>query len=138
AEREGYKNVTLLFRAIAEAETIHALNHHEIYGVKDTSENLKVAIEGENYEVTTMYPNMLKQAKEDKNEKAIRSFTFALEAEKIHEKLYSDALQKVMDGNDIDIRKVSICTVCGYTVVGDPPDECPICKAKKEKFKIFE
>ncbi len=137
AEEEGYKGVALLFKAIAEAETVHAMNHFKLFGLGTTEENLKAAIQGENYEVTTMYPNFLEDAKKAKETGAQKSEQFALEAEQIHERMYIDALQKVMDNEDINIKKVAVCNVCGHTVIGEPPDECPICKSKKKAYAIF-
>ncbi len=138
AADEGLKGIALLFKAIAEAETVHALNHFKLFGVDTTVENLKAAIQGENYEVTTMYPGFKADAEKGKEKAAIQSINFALEAEKLHEKLYIDALQKVMDNKDLDAKKISVCGNCGYTVVGDAPDICPVCKAKKALFKIID
>jgi rubrerythrin len=138
AADEGLKGIALLFKAIAEAETVHALNHLKLFGVGTTIENLKAAIQGENYEVTTMYPAFKADAEKGKEKAAIMSINGALEAEKLHEKLYIDALQKAMDNKDVDVKKVSVCSVCGYTVVGDAPDTCPVCKAKKAMFKIID
>lgn len=137
ARDEGLKGVALLFRAIAEAETVHAINHFKLFGVGTTSENLKAAITGENYEVTTMYPEFLANAEKAGEKGAVKSMHFALEAEKIHEAMYIDALQKVMDGEDVDVSKVSICSVCGHTVIGEAPDECPICKSKESAYGTF-
>jgi rubrerythrin len=122
AADEGLKGVALLFKAIAESETVHALNHLKLFGVGTTIENLKAAIQGENYEVTTMYPGFKADA----------------EKGKLHEKMYIDALQKIMDKKDLDVKKISVCGVCGYTVVGDAPDDCPVCKAKKAAFKTID
>ena len=48
AEKEGYAQVAKLFRAAAEAETIHAHNHLRVLGaIKSTAENLQQAISGE-------------------------------------------------------------------------------------------
>jgi len=84
AEEEGFKNVSLLFKAIAEAETVHALAHFKLFGLGSTEDNLKAAIKGENYEVTEMYPNFLSDAEKAEEKGAIRSFNFAHAAEKIH------------------------------------------------------
>ena len=138
AADEGFKGVSLLFRAIAEAETVHALNHFKLFGLGTTEENLKAAITGENYEVTTMYPTFLADAKKAKEAGAEKSENFAIEAEKIHEAMCIEALQQVMENEDVDITKVSICSVCGHTVIGDAPDECPICKSKKSAYRVFE
>lgn len=139
AEKEGFPNVARLFRAIAYAEVVHASNHMGVLGLKkSTAENLVTAREGEHYEITEMYP-VFKNTAEFQGEKAaVRSNHFALEAEKIHEKMYMDAKVKVDKGKDIELGPVYICDICGYTVEGEVPDFCPICGAKKEKFVKFE
>jgi rubrerythrin len=137
AADEGLKGVSLLFKAIAEAETVHALNHLKIIGIGTTEENLKAAIKGENHEVMTMYPGFKADAVKGKEDAAIKSITYALEAEKIHEKMYIEALESVMDKEDVDVKKISVCGVCGYTTFGDAPDDCPVCKAKKKAFTTF-
>jgi rubrerythrin len=135
AAEENFPGVALLFKAIAEAETVHALRHFNLYSLASTLENLKEAAKGENYEVTTMYPGFIKDAAKEKA--ASMSFNGAIAAEKEHEKMYLDAILKVSENEDIDIQKVSVCPVCGYTVIGDAPDECPVCKAKQEVFMEF-
>ena len=139
AERDGFPNVARMFRAIAEAETIHALNHYKALGmVRTTTENLEVTIEGEHYEVTEMYPPMVETAKKEVHKQGERSTHYALETEKVHEQMYKAALEKVKSGKDIETKSYYICPVCGYTFEGDDlPDICPICKAKKESFMKF-
>ena len=89
AEVEGHTQVAKLFRAVAAAETIHAHNHlRALDGIKSTVENLQAAIAGEHYEVVEMYPPMLSEAEVETNNRAARSFKWALEVEKVHEVLY--------------------------------------------------
>ncbi len=136
AEEEGYKQVAKLFRAAAEAETVHALNHlRELGGIKSTKENLEAAISGESYEFQKMYPQMIEDAKAEKNESALRSFNFANEVEKIHAELYKKALETIGKNQEVDYY---VCQVCGNTVEAEAPDECPICGAKKQAFKRIE
>ncbi len=136
AEEEGYKQVAKLFRAAAEAETIHAHNHlRELGGIRSTKENLKEAINGESYEFQNMYPQMIANAKEEGNDGALRSFNFANEVEKIHAELYKKALENLGKNEDVDYY---VCQVCGNTVEGSAPDTCPICGAKKEMFKKID
>jgi len=138
AEREGFPEVAKLFRAIAYAERVHATNHLRVLeGIGTTAENLKEAFGGENYENVEMYPAFDVVAKLQEEKAAIRSIQYALEAEKIHEKMYCEARDKVVDGNDIEAQPVHVCPVCGHTVIGDAPDECPVCKLKKEKYVKF-
>jgi rubrerythrin len=136
AEEEGYKQVARLFRAAAEAETVHALNHlRELGGIKSTKENLEAAISGESYEFQKMYPQMIEDARAEGNEGALKSFNFANEVEKIHAELYRKALENLGKNPDIDYY---VCQVCGNTVEGEAPDECPICGAKKQAFKRID
>lgn len=136
AEEEGYKQVAKLFRAAAEAETVHAHNHlRELGGIRSTKENLEAAINGESYEFQKMYPQMIEDAKAEMNDSALRSFNYANEVEKIHAELYRKALENLGKNPDVDYY---VCQVCGNTVEGKAPDECPICGAKKDAFKKVE
>jgi rubrerythrin len=128
AERDGFAVVAHLFRAVAAAEAIHARNHLKaLDGVKTTLENLTDAQSGENYEITEMYPPMLATAQAEGEKKAARSMHFALEVEKVHYQLYGMAIAAVTDGKDLADAKVRVCPICGHTVIGDAPDNCPIC-----------
>ncbi len=132
AEEEGYSAVAKLFRAAAEAETIHAHAHlRELGGIKDTAENLKTAIQGESYEFESMYPPMVEDARAEGKEGAFRSFSYALEVEKIHAELYRKALDNLGRNEDVDYY---VCRVCGNTVEAEAPDRCRICGAGKDAF----
>ncbi|MEA3361589.1 MAG: rubrerythrin family protein [Thermodesulfobacteriota bacterium] len=132
ADKEGHKQVAKLFRAAAEAETIHAHAHlRALGGIKSTSENLKEAISGETFEFTEMYPAMIEESKEDGNKTAERNFTYANEVEKVHASLY----QKAFDNLDnMDETDYYVCSVCGYTCEVEPPEKCPVCNAKSTAF----
>ncbi|MHA2280343.1 MAG: rubrerythrin family protein [Promethearchaeota archaeon] len=136
ADKEGFSQVAKIFRAAAEAETVHAHNHlRELGGIKSTKENIQGAIEGEHYEFTKMYPEFLEDAKAEGNKGAERSFDLANEVEKIHHNLYKNALEAVESGKDLEKQDVYICPVCGYTVEGEPPEKCPVCGAVKKVFQ---
>jgi rubrerythrin len=136
ADLEGYSFVAKLFRATAEAETLHAMNHFKnMCGVKSTEENLRDAMEGENFEHQSMYPRMIKEAQEESQETAKRGFTLAMEAEKVHEERYKEALGTLCDNKD---RNVYLCNVCGYIHFDEKPAVCPICGAKALAFKMVE
>ena len=138
AEKEGFKNVAKLFTAIAFAERVHATNHHRVlFGGDGTVKNLETAIDGEDYEVKDMYPAFIKAAQAYKEMKAVQSMHFALEAEKIHSEMYGKAKEAVKAGKDVKIGTIYVCEVCGHTVEDHPPDNCPVCNAKKEKFRKF-
>jgi rubrerythrin len=137
ASDEGFSNVARLFRAVAEAETIHANNLMETMGeVKSTEENVKNAMSGEAEEYTSMYPMFIDQAERDGNSKALNSFFYAKEAEKTHGDLFEKALASLKEGKDLELKEVYICTVCGYTVEGPPPSKCYTCGEGKEKFAL--
>ena len=136
AEQDCYPQVARLFRAAAEAETVHAHTHLRVMGgVKKTDENLQTAIEGEGHEFKKMYPKFLAEAKAEGNKPAIFSFKYALAVEEIHHGLYIDALNAVKSGADLPAAKIFVCPVCGNTVKGQAPDECPICGTAKDQFK---
>jgi rubrerythrin len=136
ADEEGFAQVAKLFRAAAAAETVHAHNHFRAAGeIKSTEENLKVAIEGEHYENTDMYPAFIKDAVADDDKKALRSFNYANEVEKIHEALYKEALASL--GKPGETYDYYICPICGYTHARTAPDVCPICGAPKERFEMI-
>jgi len=136
ADKECYHQVARLFRAAAEAETVHALNHlRALKAIGATADNLKEAISGETTEFREMYPPMIAEAKAEGNKDAERTFTFANEVEKTHAALFEKAL-KTMDAQMmVDI---FVCPVCGHTVVGEPPDKCPVCGAVKKLFKKID
>jgi rubrerythrin len=134
AERDGLKNIARLFRTTAQAERIHANGHLQaLEGVGSTTENLKAAIAGETYEFTEMYPPMLKQAEAD-GHKAKRMFKYAVEAEAVHAKLYTLALEAALKGQDLSVTDFYLCPVCGYIELGKAPEDCPVCGAKGSKF----
>jgi rubrerythrin len=136
ADAEGYKQIAKLFRAAADAETVHAHAHlRELSGVKSTKENLEAAIGGETAEYESMYPRMIKDAENEGEKGALRSFTYANSVEKIHAELYRIALENLGNNPEIDYY---VCQVCGNTVENEAPDECPICGAKKQAFKKID
>lgn len=153
AREDGYPNVGLLFDAVAYAEQVHAGNHFRVldnvegdflvasgagFGLGSTSENLAGAIAGEDFEIEQMYPTYHLVAKEQKESDALRSFHYAREAEKIHSSLYNEAKEAVDQGNDYELEYVSVCEVCGHTVIDGVPDKCPVCGASSEEFQKFE
>jgi rubrerythrin len=152
AEKEGKPNIARLFRAVAYAEYAHARNHfHElkeqrgdftvpagaVFGLGGLVENLQGAIEGELHEVEQMYPVYLETARFQGEKGAERSFHYAIEAEKIHARMFREAQKAAKEGKDLELGPVYICSVCGHTVSGHLPEKCPVCGAKPEKYKEF-
>lgn len=135
AEEEGLAQIAKLFRAAAEAETVHALNHVRVMGnVKSTLENLATAVSGETYEFETMYPEYLNTAEKEGNRQAAWSFDVANKVEKIHAALFSKTIEALKTGKKLAPVDYYVCGVCGNTVEGEAPERCPICGAPKERF----
>jgi len=147
ADEEGYGPVASLFRAAAKAEEIHAATHAAAIKqlgaepkadvkapvVKSTKENLEEALRGETYERDTMYPEFIKQAKADKNKKAIEAFSEAKVAEGSHAKLYDEAIKNLASWKG-PRKDFNLCSVCGYIVVAIDFKKCPNCMAPVEKY----
>ncbi len=138
AEREGLPNVARLFRAAAFSEQIHAGNHlRALDGIGATAANLASAIGGETFEVDEMYYAYLLLAEAQGESRALRSMKAADAAEKVHAQLYGAARTAVEAGQDATSKEIWVCSACGYTMEGEPPDVCPICGARHEKFQCF-
>jgi len=150
AEMEGYPNVARLFRAISYAEEVHASNHFSRlpleegpataaapFGLGDTVHNLEQGIAGESFEINEMYPAYKEVAAFQEEKAAGTSFDWALQAEKNHLDFYQRAKESVEAGQDLALDEVRICSVCGHTLEGEAPEECPICGAKREEFREF-
>ena len=139
AEEEGQKRIARLFRAAADAETVHARNHLKVMGgIKSTKENLLTAIGGENHEFTEMYPAFIKQAEKEGEKKAADNFNMANKVEKIHHGLYQDAINRLQKGEAMETKPFYVCQYCGNTLEGEAPEKCPVCGAPKRMFKLIE
>ena len=135
ADGEGFAQVAKLFRAAAAAEGVHANNHLKaMEGLQGTSENLEAAIGGENYEVTSMYPEFIQDAETEGNSRALRSFRWAMDVEKVHEELYRKALENLEAGKEATF-DYYVCPVCGYTHEGPLEGKCPVCGNPGERFE---
>lgn len=150
AKEEGFNNVAALFNAASKAEEIHATNHTKVlegmgekmdaftpeFEVKTTAENLQVAIDGETHEFTSMYPEYIETAKAEGNDKAVKSFTWAMDTEKKHEQFYQKALTAVNAKSDKELAKeYFVCPVCGNTYeAGNVEKECGFCMTPQERF----
>ena len=138
ADAEGQPQIAKLFRAAADAETVHARNHLRVLkGVEDTASNLKSAISGEHHEFNTMYPDFIDQARKEEHPQAVSSFEKANAVEKIHHSLFQRALNDAGLGLKTEERPYFVCQVCGNTVL-ETPDTCPICNAPRESFRQID
>ncbi len=138
AAGEGYPNVARLFRAVAYAESTHARNHLSVMGgIGTTAENLKTAWGGETFEIDEMYPAYDAVARMQENASARTSIRYALAAETDHQQIYDAAFRGVEGRADLDGTAVRVCPICGHTVIGDAPDECPRCGTAAVHFREF-
>ena len=132
AEQDGYPQAARLFRAIAEAEAVHAFNHFRLLGaVADTQENLESAFEKENL-AGKRYPQFVVEANEEGNSGVATVMGYSRDVEKGHARLYKKALAHMMAEEDVEYY---VCQVCGFVSDGTLPDECPICGASKDRFR---
>jgi rubrerythrin len=139
AEKEGLKQVARLFRAAAEAETVHARNHfNAMDAVGSSVDNLSAGVIGEHLEFTRMYPVMIDKAAEEENARAQKSFEWANAVEEIHYNLYQEMLKLIKAKQTPKDEVYYVCPVCGNTVAGNAPDTCSICGTPGSKFKKIE
>jgi len=149
AAAEGYAYEARLFRAASRAESIHAQNHAKVIRalgglvgelklnevtLGTIAENLATAIAGETHEFKVMYPEFLVIAKQDGAKEAVRTMTFAMEAEIQHAALYQAALDNL--GHNVD-KPLYVCGVCGETVTA-LPEKCSICGATAKAFACID
>jgi rubrerythrin len=139
ADKEGYPQIARLFRAAAEAETVHARNHfNAMDGVGSTKANLNAGIIGEHQEFTRMYPRFIQQAKVDRYQRAEVSFDWANKVEQIHHDFFQAALRALGSSETMKDEPYFVCQSCGNTVEGEAPETCPICGAPRSAFKRVE
>ncbi|MGD9143205.1 MAG: rubrerythrin family protein [Dehalococcoidia bacterium] len=139
ADKEGYPQVARLFRAVAEAETVHARNHlNAVDAVGSTKDNLFAASLGEQEEYKKMYPVFIEKAREERNDRAERTFDWANKVEEIHYGYFEEALAAVREEKQPPEVTYYVCQVCGNTVTGEPPENCPICGAPAGAFKKID
>lgn len=137
ADQEGHPQAARLFRAAAEAETIHAHSHlRALKAIHSTRENLQEAVSGESHEFNSMYPAMIASAKAEGNKEAERSFIYANEVEKVHARLYQELLAGLEKPSET--YAYYVCPVCGYTAGKAAPESCPVCNTKGKMFKKIE
>ena len=139
ARKEGYHYIAKFFEETAENERQHAKDEFKLLkGIGDTKANLKAAIEGENYETTTMYPDFAKDAEEEGNAEAALLFNQIAKVEKEHEERYKKLLDMVEKGTVYKREKPVKwrCLKCGYVHEGcEPPEKCPTCQHPKEYYE---
>jgi rubrerythrin len=155
AQADGLYGVGSMFRAAARAEQIHASTQARVIRqlgaeatakinpplVKSTLENLKLALAEENYEIASMYPSFWEEASAHINATAARSFMWAMEAEKTHAQLCSEAIALLEAGKTTSWVGTAVdfhvCAVCGHTSKAQPGDNCLVCNYPSERFETI-
>ncbi len=135
AEEEEAPQIALLFRAIAEAERVHATRNLSLVKdllVKDTDTNLMKSFQREKSISENDYPEFIRQAEEDGETAAALTFSQARDAESFHAKLYERAIYLLIRD---EIKAYYVCQVCGFVTDKRIPDKCPVCGATKDNFK---
>jgi len=137
AEKEDLPQIAKLFRAVSEAESVHACRFLLMMRGKigSTEENLETAFENEIKANAEEYPKLIKDAADENQERAVKAFSQARDVENGHAELYKKALGNLIGGREADYY---VCQKCGYVSENEAPDTCPICGAVKEKFKLVE
>ena len=142
AKKEGYEQIAAIFQETADNEKEHAKLWFKLLNggdVPTTTENLKAAADGENFEWTNMYERMAKEAKEEGFDRIAYLFDAVGKIEKEHEERYRKLLEKVENGTVFEAGEVKIwkCRNCGHIVVGtSAPEVCPVCTHPKSYFEI--
>ena len=155
ADDEGYHGVASLFRAVARAEQIHAANHARVLRhmsgpataeiplppVEGSIENLRAALADQRFEVDYLYPTFLTAAVPLVDSTAIRTFHWALEADKSHVRLFWQLIPRV--GTDragwaFTPHHFFVCALCGYAAQDSESENCPSCNYTWEKFETIQ
>lgn len=137
AEEEDVPQIALLFRAIAEAERVHATRQLSLVKdlvVKDTDTNLELSFQREKTVSENIYPDFIKDAEDEGENAAALVFTHARDAETYHAKLYDRAIYQVIKQQ---VKAYHVCQVCGYVTDKKIPAKCPVCGAPPEAFKTI-
>jgi rubrerythrin len=135
ADEEEVPQIAALFRAIADAERVHACRMLDLVKdlvVKDTDTNLEKSFQREKTVSENAYPEFIKDAQDDAEDAAVLAFSHARDAESFHAKLYERAIYHVIKER---ASAYHICQVCGFVTDKRRPEKCPICGAPEEKFK---
>lgn len=136
AEMEGYLQIARLFRAVSEAESVHARRYLMLMRGKigSTQENLETAFQNEIKANVEEYPRLIEVAAAESHKAALKAFSHSRDVESQHADLYKKAINNMVAERETDYY---VCQVCGYINEDEAPDKCPICGAIKEKFKAI-
>jgi rubrerythrin len=152
AVKEKYHNTARLFKAVAHAEYVHAMNDYRelsrlkggfvsscmpVFGPGDTKKNLHWAIMDKTYQTDDMYPAYIQTARFQEENGVLRRFEYSYNSGKEHKRLFEKALRAIEKKRDVELGHVVVCNICGFTIEGEAPDKCPLCNAAKERYSVF-
>ncbi len=136
ADEEGLPQIAYLFRAVAASESVHSRRHFRLMEkISDTQTNMENAFQQEEAVNGNHYPRMLQEAEDDGEKAAAIVFSQARDVEEVHAKLYKRALANLAGDEETEYY---VCSVCGFINEKAAPDQCPVCKASKERFSKVE
>lgn len=134
ADAEGYGSLARLFRAVSEAESVHAHRYLLMMRGKigSTEENLEAAFQNEIKANVEEYPSLIKDASDEGQDAAMKAFSHARDVEDRHAELYKRAMNSMLTDRET---VYYVCQVCGYIAEDEAPENCPVCGAVRTKFK---
>jgi len=134
ADAEDYSQIARLFRAVSDAESVHARRYLLLMRgkVRSTEENLETAFQKEIKANVEEYPKLIKDAGEEDEQGALKAFSQARDVESRHAELYKKAMNDMIADRET---VYFVCQVCGYIHEDAPPEKCPVCGAVPNKFK---
>ncbi len=145
AQKEGLRDVAEHFARAANNEKQHAkmelaLNNRMVNESENdfgnTQENLQMAIDGESYENTSMYPEFARIAKEEGYKEAARLFDGISKIEIEHENMFKILLHRLASDTEFvseNEEEAWICEICGHVHYGKKALKvCPVCKYPQE------
>lgn len=133
AAHEGYPQMARLFKAVAQAESVHAQRYLRLMRGKigSTEENLESAFQHEIQAHVEEYPRLIREASQEGMEGVERAFSQSRDVERRHAELYKRAMNDLLSERET---RYFVCQVCGYVAEDEAPDACPVCGAVKSRF----
>jgi len=138
ARKEGFQYIGDIFEETAMNEMQHAKDEFKkLGGIGDTATNLQEAVDGEDYETNTMYPDFAKVAEEEGFSEIAILFKQIARVEADHRDRYKQ-LRELITSGDFFKRETAIkwkCGKCGYIAESkEAPKVCPCCKHPQAYF----
>ena len=142
AKKDGYQQIAAIFEETANNEKEHAKMWFKLLeggSIRPTTDNLRAAADGENFEWTDMYERMAREAREEGFDEIAEKMEGVAKIEKEHEERYRRLLDNIRKecvfSKDHDV--IWQCSNCGHIVIGKKaPEECPVCNHAQAYFQV--